>query len=41
MLRLVGWVAAANAVALALAVMPASAAAGAGIHAVIAWCGIG
>ena|GEM_PF-5065531 len=41
MLRLVGWVAAANAVAVAFAVMPAGGSAAEGARAFLAWCGIG
>lgn len=43
-LRLVGWVAAANAVAVALAVAPGSASAEAArgaVRSLVAWCGIG
>ena len=41
MLRLVGWVAAANAVAVSLAMMPAGEQAAEGARAFLAWCGIG
>lgn len=41
MLRLVGWVAAANAVAVAFAVMPAGGSPVEGARAFLAWCGIG
>lgn len=43
-LRLIGWVAAANAIAMAFALMPGADTAGAvgdGLRAAIAWCGIG